>query len=59
MADKRVYSGVDSIQVVGMILAAICSWQINHSLFWVVVHSLFGWLYIIYLCAGCGGGFPT
>jgi hypothetical protein len=40
------------------VIAAICSWTINHSIIWAVIHAFFGPFYILYLCMGCGGGIP-
>jgi len=40
------------------VIAAICSWTINHSIVWAVIHAFFGPFYILYLCMGCGGGIP-
>lgn len=44
---------------IGTIIAVICSWMTNHSIMWAVIHGLLGWFYLIYLCAGFGGGFPS
>ena len=33
---------------IGTILAAIMSWTTWHSIGWVIVHGIFGWLYVIY-----------
>jgi hypothetical protein len=43
---------------IGTCIAVIASWMINHSFLWALIHGCFGWLYVCYLCAGCGGGFP-
>jgi hypothetical protein len=46
----------------GMVFAAIaafCSWTLNHSILWAVVHAFFGPFYLIYLCMGFGGGLPS
>lgn len=51
--------GVSAIGAIGMGLAAYCSWMINQSIGWACVHALCGWLYLLYLCLGCGGGFPA
>lgn len=32
----------------GGIIAAYCSWTVNHSLGWAIVHLLCGWFYVIY-----------
>ena len=32
----------------GTILAVIISYVANHSIFWAIVHGIFGWLYILY-----------
>ena len=39
------------------VLGATCSWIINKSVVWAIFHGIFGCLYILYLCLGCGGGF--
>ena len=51
--------GLSVVSLVGAVMAAFCSWQLNHSIFWAGIHAVFGWLYLLYLCFGCGGGFPT
>lgn len=50
--------GLSFWTVVWAVLAAICSWNINHSIIWAVIHAAFGPFYILYLCMGCGGGIP-
>lgn len=50
--------GVSLPTLIGAVIAAYCSWQINHSIFWAAIHALFNWVYLLYLCAGCGGGLP-
>jgi len=52
-------SGIGPIGVIGMALAAISSWTLNHSVVWACIHTFFGWLYLLYLCGGCGGGLPS
>ena len=47
-----------ALGIVGMGLAAYSSWTINASVGWACVHAMFGWLYMLYLCGGCGGGLP-
>jgi hypothetical protein len=32
----------------GSALAMILSFQINHSIFWAIVHGVCSWLYVIY-----------
>lgn len=32
----------------GSALAIAISWSINTSLFWAVVHGIFGWFYVVY-----------
>ena len=44
---------------VGCAIAAYCSWTLNHSILWAVINGCFGWLYLLYLCAGFGGGLPN
>ena len=32
----------------GMALAMILSFQLNHSILWAIVHGIFSWFYVIY-----------
>lgn len=32
----------------GTALAMVISWSMNASLFWVIVHGLLGWIYVVY-----------
>ncbi len=32
----------------GTALAITISWTANHSILWVIVHGILGWLYVIY-----------
>jgi len=43
MSDS-VTAGVGS----GFVFAAIISWSIWQSFWWMLLHSFFGWLYVIY-----------
>lgn len=45
--------------VVGVGLAAYCSFLLGNPLGWVALHALCGWFYLMYLCMGCGGGLPS
>ena len=54
----RTGSGLTVSGLVGILLAGYLSFTLNNPIVWVVLHSLFGWLYILYLCLGFGGGFP-
>ncbi len=40
-----------------MCAGAFCSYMINHSIMWALIHAFFGFFYILYLCCGFGGGF--
>ena len=60
MSDSNNSSGNFSPTVlIGMGLAAFCSWQLHQSIGWACIHAIFGWFYLLYLCAGFGGGFPA
>ena len=48
--------GTSLFYLLGMVLAGLCSWQINGAIGWAIVHSIFSWFYILYLVGGCGGG---
>jgi len=39
----------------GMVIAVIASWGINHSILWAALHGLFGWFYVIYYAFGLAG----
>ena len=32
----------------GTIVAVVISWSRNKSIFWAIIHGIFGWLYVIY-----------
>jgi len=38
----------------GAAIAVTISWSVNQSIWWCILHGIFGWFYIIYY--GCGGG---
>ena len=50
---------LDIMGVVWFTLGACCSWVINHSVMWAIIHGMFGPFYLLYLCGGCGGGFDA
>ena len=50
--------GISILGIVGAGLAAYCSWTLWQSPIWAGLHALCGWFYLLYLCAGCGGGLP-
>jgi hypothetical protein len=33
---------------IGAIIAAILSWTANQSVFWLIIHVMLGWFYVIY-----------
>lgn len=45
--------------LIWFLLGAICSWLVNHSAIWAIVHGIFGPFYLLYLCLGFGGGFDA
>lgn len=52
MKDKQYYvSGGISF---GTSLAMVISWSVNHSLWWAILHGVFGWCYVIYYALGYG-----
>lgn len=57
--DDSSSGGIGAVSIVGMGMAAFASWSLNHSIGWACVHAIFGWFYMLYLCAGCGGGLPA
>ena len=44
---KEVTVGVKGIELGSMIAVAV-SWSVNHSIFWCILHGMFGWIYVIY-----------
>lgn len=36
------------LQMVGIVMAAIWSWTMNHSWAWAIFHAFCGWFYVIY-----------
>jgi len=33
---------------IGSVIAAILSWTTNHSVLWCILHTLLGWLYVVF-----------
>ena len=61
MSNKNTSTKVGGIKVsglIGMILASFLSYKLGNGVVWIAIHCMFGWLYILYLCLGFGGGFP-
>lgn len=52
-------SGTSAMSAVWFLTGAFCSYMINKSVMWAIIHGFFGFLYIVYLCFGCGGGFGS
>ena len=34
------------LSIIGMGIAALCSWTINHSILWAIIHGILGWIYV-------------
>lgn len=32
----------------GMVIACILSWTVNHSILWAILHSFCSWFYVVY-----------
>ena len=32
----------------GSVIAVVCSWQRNRSIFWAIIAAIFSWLYVIH-----------
>ena len=32
----------------GSVMAIVCSWHRNRSILWMIIHSLFSWIYVFY-----------
>jgi hypothetical protein len=57
-SDAGANRGFSFLYIIGAILAAASSFTLNHSIGWAIVNGIFSWWYLIYLCAGFGGGLP-
>jgi hypothetical protein len=33
---------------IGAVIAALLSWQVNHSLLWALFHAFLSWIYVLY-----------
>jgi len=33
---------------IGAVLAALLSWNVNHSILWALIHAFLSWFYVIY-----------
>lgn len=52
-------SGCGCFGLIGVPVAVICSWTLNHSILWAIFHAVVWPFYLVYLCMGCGGGLPA
>ena len=50
--------GISIGAIVCSALAAWASYTLGNPIGWVAIYAIFGWFYLLYLCAGCGGGLP-
>ena len=48
-------NGISMFTLIGCCIAASWSWQTNHDIAWAILHTFFGWFYVIYRCLGYGG----
>lgn len=49
-------------RMVFKIIAMLVSWYLNKSIFWGIIHYLFGWIYLVYVILMGGfsnGGFNS
>jgi hypothetical protein len=40
--------GAGPFGLIGTVVAAVLSWQVNHSWGWAIVHGILSWFYVIY-----------
>lgn len=45
MESKHVAGGGITL---GSLLAVLCSWSVNHSIIWCIIHFFCSWAYVIY-----------
>ena len=43
---------------IGNLLAAGMSYMMGNSIGWIIVHFFCSWLYVFWVCLGCGGDTP-
>ena len=49
MADQRYGGRAGSAGIgFGSVLAAVISWSLVKSLGWLILHTIFGWIYVIW-----------
>jgi hypothetical protein len=48
MADNDNNSGCGCSIGIGGLIAGLVSWSTHHSIGWLIVHVVLGWLYVIY-----------
>ena len=41
-------SGIGCFGMIGIVLAVLISWTLNHSVLWAIFHACLGWIYVIY-----------
>lgn len=51
---KVVYNISAGCSNIGGTIAIVISWSLNHSIWWCILHGVFGWFYVIYYALGGG-----
>ena len=46
--NSNLSGGIGCIGLVGIVLAALMSWNLWHSIGWALVAGFFSWFYIVY-----------
>lgn len=41
----------------GSLIAVLCSWVINHSISYAIIHAILSWFYVIYWALNYSGRF--
>lgn len=39
---------ISAFRSLGITVAVVISWSLNHSVGWAILHGVFGWLYLLY-----------
>lgn len=52
-------SGGCGCGIIGIPFAVLISWTLNHSILWAIIHGAVWPFYLLYVCMGCGGGWPA
>jgi len=41
-------NGFTGINIIGIVLAMVLSWNVNHSIVFCILHGIINWFYVLY-----------